>query len=238
MGIERAPRSAGAGCDVEASVAGGEEEGGGACRAVGCGEPVDGAAREGGGGAAGGPRAAGVGALADADDAGVRRVAEEDEDVRAVAADGDVAGRRGGVEARPRGEVAGGAGVGGALHPEGAVGGGHADADEGGVGGHCCGVVEGLLRAGVSAGGVGARDAGQHVEGLDANVGATGRGGLGGEQGVGDGAHLLPYAPRTRNCRGSGAPAGYICRTRTPRREAARPRASWKASRRSLPQMR
>ena len=115
---------------------------------------------------------------------------------------------------------------------------GHADADEGAVGGRRCGVVEGLLRAGVASGGVGARDAGQHVEGLDADVGATGRGGLGGEQGVGDGAHLLPYAPRTRNCRGSGAPAGYICRTRTPRREAARPRASWKASRRSLPQMR
>ena len=128
--------------------------------------------------------AAGVGALADADDAGVRRVAEEDEDARAVAADGDVAGRRGGVEARPRGEVARGTGVGGALHPEGAVGGGHADANEGAVGGRRGGVVEGLLRAGVVSGGVEARDSGQHVEGLDADVGATGRGGLGGQQGV------------------------------------------------------
>ena len=208
LGLEGAPRCACAGCDVQASVAGGEEEGGGACRAKARCEPVDGAAREGGGGAGGGPRGARVGAFADADDAGARRVAEEDEDAGAVAADGDVAGRRGGVEARPRGEVARGAGVGGALHPEGAVGGGHADANEGGVGGHCCGVVEGLLRAGVTSGGVGARDTGQHVEGLDADVGATGRGGLGGEQGVGDGAHFFPYAPRTRNCRGSGRTGG------------------------------
>ena len=238
MGLEGAPRCAGARGHVQASVVGGEEEGGGACRAKARGEPVDRAAREGGGGAAGSPRAAGVDALADADDAGVRGGAEEDEDVGAVAADGDVAGRRGGVEARPRGEIARGARVGGALHPDGAVARGHADADEGAVGGRRCGVVEGLLHADVAAGGVGACDAGQHVEGLDAHVGATGRGGLGGKQGVGDGAHFLPYAPRTRNCRGSGAPAGYICRTRTPRREAARPRASWKASRRSLPQMR
>ena len=183
VGREGVPRRAGARRYVEASVAGGEEEGGGACRAAGsrrasrrrrsrgwqrcCGRPTCDRSRR------------------------FRRTRttrasegsrKKTRTARAVAADGDVAGRRGGVEARPRGEVAREARGRRCAAPRGRrrlevmrTRTREASAGDG------CGVVEGLLRADVASSCVGARDAGQHVESLDAHVGATGRGGLGGE---------------------------------------------------------